>query len=100
MKADVFQAALGELFNVWSIAWPTERGGGAKAGVVDQNDEHIWCPVRRAQRADRRIFGVGIFGVVGRQSDILVVWDWKYIAREAVAFFSIARADRLPTVQF
>ena len=84
VEAIVFQAARGELLEVRRLARPAERAGRAEANVVDQDDQNIRCARWRPQFADRRIFGVRVFGIVGRQTDRRLIRDGKHGSMDAV----------------
>ena len=47
----------------------TEGRRGAKAAVVDEDDEHVGGALGRPQRHDRRILRIRVLGIVGRQPD-------------------------------
>src|SRR5262245_61287798 len=73
MKAVVSQSRLGETFGRRSCAWTAERTRRTETCVIDQDHEHVGCAFRRPQITDRRVFGVRIFRVIGRQARQLEV---------------------------
>src|SRR6185295_17291328 len=52
----------GKAFGNGRAAGPAEGARGPKAGVVQQDDQDVGCPLGRTQRLDRRKRGVGILG--------------------------------------
>ena len=42
MKSVEFQAAGRQSFRIWREAWSAEGAGGAKAGIVNQDQQNVW----------------------------------------------------------
>jgi len=53
------------------------RTGRAETDIVDQDDQHIGRALGWPQFPDRRVLGVGVFGIVGRQTNMRRVRDGK-----------------------
>ena len=90
MEAIVFQALSGEHFRRGRGARATEGAAGAKAGVVDQDEQNVRRTLRRAQLLDRRKLCVRIPGVVGDQARSGRVWH-----REVRTMFLVFAAHNL-----
>ena len=71
------EPARAKLFEVRGMARSAEGAGRAVADVVDEHDEDIRRARGRAQLPDRRIFRVGVFGVVGRQAHVRLIRNGK-----------------------
>jgi hypothetical protein len=84
VEAVVLQAACGEPFGGRCVTGPAKRARGAKADVIEQDDEHVRCASRRTQRADRRKFRVRILCVAGRQAGGLAVRNRQHFTREVI----------------
>ena len=48
---------------------PTEGARGAETNIIQQNDQHVRCTLRRNQGLDRRVGGIRILGVIRGQTD-------------------------------
>ena len=81
VEAVVAQPVRGQALEGRRLARAAEGRGGAEARVVEQDHEHVGRAGGRTQRLDRRIRGVGVLGVVGRQSDSRAVRDRQDVAR-------------------
>ena len=84
MKAVVLEPVGRKAFRGWRVARSAEGARSAEANVVEEHDQHVRRPFRRAQRHDRRVFRLGILGVVGCQADMLRIGDWQNVARKFV----------------
>ena len=73
------------------VARAAERAGRREAHVIEQDDEHVRCALRRPTRLDGRKPGVGILGVVGRQADVAPLGDRQGRARVDVIGALLAR---------
>ena len=78
VEAGELQPALGETLHVRGRTRSPECARRGKAHVVEQDDEHVGCPGRRAQRHDRREGRVGIPCVVRRQARSDAVGDREH----------------------
>ena len=75
MEAVVFQPAGGELLKIGRLTRSAESARRCEANVVEQDDQYVGCIFRRTQGFDRRKLCVGIFGVVGGQTDMRPIRD-------------------------
>jgi len=83
VEAGVLQAGCGEALGIRGPARTAKRARCTKADIVEQNDEHVGCASRRAQRADRRKLRVRIFCVIRSQSDRFTVRDRQHFTAGA-----------------
>ena len=90
VEAVVAQPTLRQPVGGRRTARPPKRGRGAEAHIVDEHDQHVRCPLRRQQRLDRRVRGLGILGVIGRQPGRRTIRDRQHRAGMPV------RAHRVP----
>ena len=79
-----------ELLEVRRLARTAEDARGAEADIVDEHDQHIRRARRRPQLPDRRIFRVGVFGVVGRETHVRLIRD-----RENGSLYLVLLAHRI-----
>ena len=77
----VLQPPGGELLEVRRLTRSTEGAAGAKAHVVDQDDEHVRRGLWRPNILDRRIAGVRILRVVGGQPHMRDIGNRKDCSR-------------------
>ena len=84
VKAVVAQAVRGESLEVGRVAWPAECARRAEARIVEQDDEHIGCAGRRAQRLDGRELHLGVFGVVLDESGAAAAGNGQHRAQMLV----------------
>lgn len=66
------------------MAGAAKGTGSSETGIVDQDDENIGCALGWPQFLDRRVLGVRVFGVVGREAHVWLVWDGKIAALDLV----------------
>ena len=71
VEPGVPQAARGQAVGGGRVDEATEGGGRAETDIVEEHDEHVGCPLGGVQRLDGREAGVGVLGVVGRETDVL-----------------------------
>ena len=64
------------------VARATEGRRGPESGVVDHDDDHVRGTFGRPERLNRRIGGVRVLGVVGRQPHVLPVRNRQVASRE------------------
>src|SRR4029450_7673564 len=84
VEAGVLHATGSETFSGRSLARTAERARGAKADVIEQDDEHIGGARRRTQRADPRKLRIRILRIVGRQTDWFAVRNRQHFAWDVV----------------
>ena len=77
MKAVVFQAAGRQEFRIRRIAGTAKRTRGAKARVVDQDDENVRRALGRAQLRDRRELRIRILCIIGNEARARPIRDGK-----------------------
>jgi hypothetical protein len=77
VKAIKFQPTGCQKFRIRSMTRTAEGTGGAKAGVVNQDDENVWGTRGWAQLSDWRELGIRIFGIVGDEADSWLIRDGK-----------------------
>jgi hypothetical protein len=77
VEADVLQAARRQPFSGWRLARAAKGARGAKAGVVEEDNQHVGRALGRAQLLDWREFGVRILRVIGDQPGSLATGHWE-----------------------
>jgi hypothetical protein len=80
VQSGVLHAARGELLEIGRLARAAEGAARAETHVVDQNDQHVRRALGRPHIPDRRIAGIGIFGVVGSQPRVRHIGDRQDVA--------------------
>ena len=63
MQARVFEAGVCQPFRSGGITRAAKGAGGAKAYIVQQDDEHVGRALRRPQRLKLREAGIWVFGL-------------------------------------
>ena len=92
VEPGVLQPARGQLLEVGRLARPAEGAAGAEADVVDQDDQHVGRALGRPHIPDRRIAGVRILRVIGRQADMRDIGNRK----DSPGNLGIGHGSRLP----
>src|SRR5262249_47708346 len=88
VKAVVLQPARRQLFQIWRLTRAAESTVRAEPGVVDQNHQHVWRGLGRAQLLYGREFGVRIPRVIGDQPSSL----WIGYRKMRTVFVVVAHA--------
>ena len=69
-----------QVFRIRGVAWTAQSAGGAKACVVNQDDQDVWRSLGRTQLCDRRELGVRILRIIRDQACPRSIRDGKDIA--------------------
>ena len=86
MKSIVLETLFGQPLGRRHVDRTAKSAGGAKAHVVQKNDQHIGSALRRAQGLNRRKAGIWVFGIIGDQPGEGPVWNWEDLPLDFVFF--------------
>ena len=84
VKAVQLQPTRGQPLGRRRITRPAEGRRTTEAHIVEQHDQYVGCALGRAQRGDRRVGGVRVFGVIRRQADMFGVRNGQDVPAHVV----------------
>ena len=103
MKAVVFQAASCQEFRGGRVTWTAKGARGAKARIINQDDQDIWRTLGRPQWRNRRERGLRILRIIGDQASARLIRDGENCSLNLVlivlhreASFSLGNPESSP----
>jgi hypothetical protein len=77
VKSREFQTKIGESFGDRGVARTSKGTRCSEPDVIQQDDEDVRSTSRGSKGLDRRKIGIGIFRVVGRETDVRPIRNWE-----------------------
>src|SRR5271163_850084 len=84
MKSGVLQSLGRQPFRRRRIAWSAKGARGAKARVVNQDEQDVRRTCGWPQRGDLRVLVLGIFGIISNEAATRSIRDGKYCSLNVV----------------